>query len=61
MQIASPSTTGTTCHPEDGVSDLRHAIRALRKASGIRLDDLSGSVGISKQTTCNLEYGKDTV
>lgn len=48
-------------HEIKSSSDLAHAIRAVRKASGIRLDDLSGIVGVSKQTTSNLEYGKDTV
>lgn len=48
-------------HEIKSSSDLGHAIRAVRKASGIRLDDLSGIVGVSKQTTSNLEYGKDTV
>ncbi|GAB2809797.1 hypothetical protein GCM10027276_08210 [Comamonas piscis] len=48
-------------HEIKSSSDLGHAIRAVRKASGIRLDDLAGIVGVSKQTTSNLEYGKDTV
>lgn len=48
-------------HEIKSSSDLGRAIRAVRKASGIRLDDLSGIVGVSKQTTSNLEYGKDTV
>ena len=48
-------------HEIKSSSDLGHAIRAVRKASGIRLDDLSGIVGVSKQTTSNLEYGKGIV
>lgn len=56
-----PSKLGTMKHEIKSSSDLGHAIRAVRKASGIRLDDLSGIVGVSKQTTSNLEYGKDTV
>lgn len=56
-----PSKLRTVKHEIKSSSDLAHAIRAVRKASGIRLDDLSGIVGVSKQTTSNLEYGKDTV
>jgi len=48
-------------HEIKSSSDLGHAIRAVRKTSGVRLDDLSGIIGVSKQTTANLEYGKDTV
>ncbi|MET4577196.1 helix-turn-helix domain-containing protein [Ottowia thiooxydans] len=48
-------------HEVKTASDLGHAIRAVRKASGTRLDDLAAILGVSKQTTANLEYGKDTV
>lgn|GEM_PF-653425 len=56
-----PSQLRTVKHEIKSSSDLAHAIRAVRKASGIRPDDLSGIVGVSKQTTSNPEYDKDTV
>ena len=41
--------------------DLGFALRAVRKSAKVRLDDLSQTVGVSKQTTTNLEQGKPTV
>lgn len=42
-------------------NDLGHAVRAARKSHGIRLDDLAKVLGVSKQTTSNVELGKPTV
>jgi DNA-binding XRE family transcriptional regulator len=41
--------------------DLGLLIRAARKTAKVRLDDLSYTVGVSKQTTVNVEKGKPTV
>jgi transcriptional regulator with XRE-family HTH domain len=41
--------------------DLGFALRAVRKSSKVRLDDLSQTVHLSKQTTANIEFGKPTV
>lgn len=41
--------------------DLGFALRAVRKSAKVRLDDLSQTVGVSKQTTVNVEKGKSTV
>ncbi len=41
--------------------DLGFALRAVRKSTKVRLDDLSQTVGVSKQTTTNFEKGKPTV
>jgi len=41
--------------------DLGFALRAVRKSAKVRLDDLSQTAGVSKQTTANVEHGKSTV
>ena len=41
--------------------DLGWAIKAVRKHHGVRIDDLAGMCGVSKQTTQNLEAGFETV
>ena len=41
--------------------DLGFALRAVRKSAKVRLDDLSQTARVSKQTTANLEKGKPTV
>ncbi|MBI3348798.1 MAG: helix-turn-helix domain-containing protein [Burkholderiales bacterium] len=41
--------------------DLGVLIRAARRTAKVRLDDLSRTVGVSKQTTVNVEKGKSTV
>ena len=46
--------------PITSVQDMGLAMRAVRKAGGVRLDDLSGVVGVSKQFTSELEHGKAT-
>lgn len=38
--------------------DLGLAVRAARKVAGVRLDDLAGTVGVSKQFATELEHGK---
>jgi y4mF family transcriptional regulator len=49
----------TTLH---GLSpaQIGHVIRAVRKASGIRLEDLALLAGVSKQTVQDIEHGKPT-
>lgn len=42
-------------------NDLGHAVRAVRKSHGIRLEDLAKVLGVSKQTTSNVEMGRTTV
>jgi len=41
--------------------DLGFALRAVRKSAKVRLDDLSQTARVSKQTAVNLEKGKPTV
>lgn len=41
--------------------DLGLAVRAVRRAGAIRLDDLAGYVGVSKQFATDLEHGKATI
>ena len=41
--------------------DLGFSLRAVRKSAKVRLDDLSLTAGVSKQTTVNFEKGKPTV
>lgn len=41
-------------------ADLGVLIRALRKAAGVRQDDLAASVGVSKQFATDVEHGKPT-
>lgn len=48
-------------HIIQSAQDLGFALRAVRKSAKVRLDDLSQTVGVSKQTTTNLEQGKPTV
>lgn len=43
------------------VSDLGLALRATRKGSKVRLDDLAGIAGVSKQFVSDVEHGKPTV
>lgn len=47
VQIQSPAELGVL-------------IRALRKSSGVRQDDLAASVGVSKQFATDVEHGKPT-
>jgi transcriptional regulator with XRE-family HTH domain len=46
--------------PIQHCTDLGVVIRALRKASGVRQDDLAATVGVSKQFTSDAEHGKPT-
>ena len=48
-------------HLIHSAEDLGFALRAVRKSAKVRLDDLSQTVGVSKQTTTHLEQGKPTV
>ncbi len=48
-------------HIIHSAEDLGFALRAARKSAKVRLDDLSRTVHVSKQTTTNLEQGKPTV
>ena len=43
------------------VSELGLVIRAVRRASKVRLDDLAATAGVSKQFASDVEYGKSTV
>lgn len=42
------------------VADLGQVVRAVRKASGLRQDDLAGSAGVSHVYMRDLERGKAT-
>lgn len=48
-------------YPIKTVEDLGVLIRAARKVSGIRIDDLASSAGVSKQFMGDLELGKPGV
>ena len=50
MQMPIPSPT-----------ELGLMIRSVRRASGVRLDDLAATAGLSKQFVQDVEYGKPTV
>lgn len=43
------------------VEDLGLAIRAVRKSTNVRQDDLAGAVRVSRQFTVDVEKGKPTV
>ena len=43
------------------VADLGLAVRAVRHAGGVRLDDMAATAGVSKQFAADVEYGKPTV
>jgi transcriptional regulator with XRE-family HTH domain len=43
------------------VAELGLAIRAVRRSSAVRLDDLAAVAGVSKQFVGDVEYGKPTV
>jgi transcriptional regulator with XRE-family HTH domain len=45
----------------DSVTDLALAIRSVRRASKVRLDDLAATAGVSKQFASDVEHGKSTV
>ena len=47
--------------PIHSVADLGRALRAVRRSSKIRLDDMAATVGVSKQFASDLELGKETV
>lgn len=46
--------------PIHAPTDLGVVIRALRKAAGVRQDDLAATVGVSKQFASDAEHGKPT-
>lgn len=48
-------------HIIHSAEDLGFALRAVRKGAKVRLDDLSNTVHVSKQTTTNVEQGKPSV
>lgn len=41
--------------------DLGSVVRAVRRRSRVRIDDLAATAGVSKQFTQDVEYGKPTV
>src|SRR5215470_14105347 len=43
------------------VVDLGLAVRAVRRHSRVRIDDLAATAGVSKQFTQDVEHGKPTV
>jgi len=47
--------------PIQTVADLGLVLRAARRRSKVRLDDLAQIVGVSKQFVSDVEYGKPTV
>jgi transcriptional regulator with XRE-family HTH domain len=48
-------------HPINSAADLGSVIRAVRKSTGVRQDDLAGAVRVSRQFTHDVEQGKPTV
>ncbi len=47
--------------PIASVQELGLLLRAVRQSSGVRLDDLAASAGVSKQFMTDLERGKPTI
>lgn len=47
-------------YPINHVTDIGNAVRAVRKESGMRQDDVAGSVGVSHVYLRDLERGKET-
>jgi predicted transcriptional regulator len=47
--------------PIQSVVDLGLAVRAVRRQSRVRIDDLAATAGVSKQFTQDVEHGKPTV
>ena len=47
--------------PIQSTIDLGLALRAVRRQSRVRIDDLAGTAGVSKQFTQDVEHGKPTV
>jgi transcriptional regulator with XRE-family HTH domain len=43
------------------VDDLGLVVRAVRRNSKVRLDDLAATAGVSKQFASDVEHGKPTV
>jgi transcriptional regulator with XRE-family HTH domain len=48
-------------HPINSAADLGLIIRAVRKSTHVRQDDLAGAVRVSRQFTHDVEQGKPTV
>jgi transcriptional regulator with XRE-family HTH domain len=48
-------------HPINSAADLGLVIRAVRKSTHVRQDDLAGAVRVSRQFTHDVEQGKPTV
>ncbi len=42
-------------------AELGLLIRAMRRSSGVRIDDLAATAGLSKQFVQDVEHGKPTV
>jgi transcriptional regulator with XRE-family HTH domain len=42
-------------------AELGLVVRAVRRSSGVRLDDLAATAGLSKQFASDVEHGKPTV
>ena len=47
--------------PINSVADLGLALRAVRRTSKLRLDDMASTAGVSKQFASDVELGKETV
>jgi transcriptional regulator with XRE-family HTH domain len=47
--------------PINSVADLGLEIRAVRRTSKLRLDDMAATAGVSKHFASDLELGKETV
>lgn len=43
------------------VAELGRALRAVRRSSGVRIDDMAATAGVSKQFASDVELGKPTV
>ena len=47
--------------PVFSVAELGLLIRSVRRASGVRIDDLAATAGMSKQFVQDVEHGKPSV
>jgi transcriptional regulator with XRE-family HTH domain len=47
--------------PISSVADLGLVVRAVRRSTGVRMDDLAATTGVGKQFASDVEHGKPTV
>lgn len=61
VYLIIPTKAGIMKHRITNVPDLGTLLRATRKSVGMRIDDLAGTAGLSKQFVGDVELGKPGV